>query len=127
MITKQEEQAYRLRHHEFEGLTEEKTAKIMNVSKRTVKRLLKNLKQKAPQLFPILTRQQYLIYQWYVERGLSQENIAALLGTTQQNVDRILQRMKDNGMPGIDLTSKMNITRIKRFIPEMENHIKQKF
>lgn len=123
-VTKLEEQAYRLRHHDFEGLTMKETAERMDVSERTISRLLKNLKQKAPQLFPILTSQQFFIYNCYVGQGMTQQEIAKMLGKTRENITLMLQQMQDNGMPGIELKGMGDV---KRFIPKMENHIKTKF
>lgn len=97
-ITEQEEQVYRLRHHDFEGLTTQETAKKMKFSPRKIRQLLKSLKQKAPQLFPILTHRQHLIYELYINTGLSQHKIAKYLGTTQSNIWAILNRLKKKGM-----------------------------
>ena len=123
-ITEQEQQAYRLRHHEFEGLTEAEAAEEMGINKPRVRQLLQSLKRKAPQLFPILTRHQFLVYDFYVGKGLSQKEIAKLFNITQQSIDETLQRMKDSGMPGIELEGMGDTI---SYTPEIENQIKQKF
>jgi len=51
LITIQEEQAYRLCSPDFHGLTYENAALLMHCHLNTVYRLLKRLKDKAPQLF----------------------------------------------------------------------------
>lgn len=98
LITEDEERCYRLRHHSFAGFTIGETAKIMRTSPKRIWGLLKSLKAKAPQLFPIITSQQFLIYQLYVDKGLSQYKIAAYLHTTQSNISAILNRLRKKGM-----------------------------
>lgn len=93
-ITEDEEWCYRLRHHDFAGLTTRETAKKMGITFEKVRRLLKSLKAKAPQLFPILTYRQQLIYWLHTYKGLSQHKIAKCLGTTQSNVSAILNRIQ---------------------------------
>ena len=97
-ITIQEEQVYRLRHHKFGRLSTQETAKRMKISTRQVRRLLKSLRKKAPQLFPILTHRQYIIYWLYTDMGLSQYQIADYLNTTHFNIYYILKRLKKKGM-----------------------------
>lgn len=98
LITEDEERCYRLRHHNFAGFTTGETAKIMGIPTGKIRRLLKGLKAKAPQLFPIITSQQFLIYQLYVDKGLSQHKIATYLHTTQSSISAILNRIKKKGM-----------------------------
>lgn len=123
-ITKDEEQAYRLCHHEFEGLTIREAAIRMELREHIVRRLLKNVKQKCPQLFPILTKRQYAIYQLYVERGISQSCIAKDFNTTQSNIQATLQRMKKNGVKGLNISG---VGDILRYGKSMDAHVKQKF
>lgn len=123
-ITKDEEKCYRLRHHDFEGLTVLETAKEMNIPVVKVRRLLKSLKAKAPQLFPILTCQQHLIYWLYTEKGLSQQKIAAYLNTTQSNICAILKRIKEKGAVFPEL---IGIGDTVTYEKEMDNHIIHKF
>lgn len=100
-ISEQEEICYRLRHHNFEGLTTKETAKKMKISSTKVRLLLKSLRAKAPQLFPILTHRQWLVYWLYSITGLSQYEIAAYLKTTQSTIWGLLNRAKKKGMPFI--------------------------
>lgn len=98
-ITEQEEEAYKLRHHEFAGLTTKETAKIMKIAPETVRLLLKSVRAKIPQLFPILTHRQHIVYWLYVKRGLSQYKIADYLHIGQSSVWGILNRVKKKGIP----------------------------
>lgn len=94
IITEDEEKCYRLRHPDFMGFTTKETAKKMKVSIEKVRRLLKSLKQKCPNLFPILTYRQQLVYWLYMDKGLPQHRIAKYLGTTQSNISSILKRVQ---------------------------------
>lgn len=122
-ITELEEKAYRLCHHEFEGLTIRETAIRMELREYIVRQLLKTLKQKAPQLFPILTKRQFLIYKLRLENGMSQQEIATVLGTSQSSIQAIIERMKKMGVTGLDI----NGVKTVRYDNSMDAHIKKKF
>lgn len=98
IITKDEEMAYRMRHHNFAGLTTNETAKKMKFSVSKIRQLIRSLKKKAPNLFPIFTFRQHLIYWLYVEKGLTQPEIADCLCTHQSNVSAILCRLQKKGV-----------------------------
>jgi len=98
VITEDEEQCYRLRHHKFAGLTTKETAKQMKIPIRKVQRILRNLKVKAPQLFPIFTFQQHLIYWLYVEKGLTQSKIANYLGIAISGVGSTICTLRKKGI-----------------------------
>ena len=123
-ITGHEIKVYRLCHHEFEGRTVKDTAYAMSISEGKVRRLLKSLKRKAPQLFPILTKRQYAIYQLYVNHGYSQLTIAAHLRTTQSNIQATIQRMKDKGVVGLDIGG---VSETVSYDSSMDKHVKRKF
>lgn len=130
-ITKDEERAYRLCHHEFGGWTVKDAAYKMKLSESKVRRLLKSMKSKAPQLFPILTKHQYRVYRFYM-RGFSQQIIAKLLRTTQSAICRTFERMKKNGIKGLNMGSRVRIrchgeNDVVSYTPSMDKHIKQKF
>ncbi len=109
-ITEDEEQAYRLCHHDFAGFNIAEAAKIMKVAPETVRLLLKSLRAKVPQLFPILTHRQHLVYWLYVIKGLSQQKIAIYLNTTQSNIWNLLNRAKKKGMPILKPTALFRYT-----------------
>ena len=122
-IIKNEETAYRFQHHNFGGLTTQETAKKMKISPRKVRQLLQSLKRKAPQLFPILTHRQHLIYELYMNIGLSTYKIAAYLNTPQSNIWNILNRLKKKGM----FLSKSFKPIIVSYEKEMDEFIIHKF
>lgn len=53
LLTKQEEQAFRLTHKDFLGLPTWDAASEMGISERRVQQLLASVKKKAPQLFAV--------------------------------------------------------------------------
>lgn len=124
-ITKYEERAFRLCHHEFEGLTVKEAAIRMELREHIVRRLLKSVKQKCPQLFPILTKRQHTILKMYLGNGDSQQTIARKLKTTQSNIQATIQRMKEKGVKGLDTVRFMGKT--VSYKPSMDKYIEQKF
>ena len=95
ILTKQEETAIRLSHHDFVGLTTDKAAEIMGVSQRRVQQLLQSAEQKAPQLFPILTKHQAEI-KWLInEAGLTFEQVAEVLKVTPNSVSNTVKVLKE--------------------------------
>lgn len=118
-ITENEEKCYRLRHHDFAGLTTKETAKKMNITVEKVRLLLKSLKAKAPQLFPILTYRQQLIRWLYMDKGLPQHKIAKCLSTTQSNISVIIKRAQIPEFSGFG--------NMVAYEQGMDNHIIYKF
>jgi len=123
-ITKDEIKCYRLRHHNFKGLTTIETARKMNITVEKVRRLLKSLRAKAPQLFPILTYRQYLVYWLYVKKGLSMYEIALYLRTSYSNVWGLLNKAKKKGMPFPKLCG---LGDMASYEEGMDNYIIRKF
>ena len=123
-ITRIEATVYRHCHHEFGGKTVADTATILSMSESTVRRLLKSLKTKAPQLFPILNRNEFAIYKMVTEQGLTQEQIAILFNTTQSSIQGVTQNLKDRGMLGLDV---QGLGKTVSYDSSMDKHVKQKF
>ena len=93
-ITKEQEDAYRCRHHDFEGLTEEETADELCISVRAVRGRLTRMQKVAPQLFPILSRENAKIWRLWYDRGITCAEIARHIGRTEGAVTQRLQRIK---------------------------------
>jgi len=94
LITEKQEAVYRCRHHDFEGLTEEETAKKLEISIRMVQKHLTNLKKNTPQLFPILSKENAEAWgRWYVG-GQTCAEIAEIMGTTEKAILERLQHVK---------------------------------
>lgn len=98
VITEQEEMAYRLCHHDFDKLTTSEAAQRMGLTVRQVQRLLKNVKSKAPQLFPILTYRQTLVKSLIDKHGLTHKRIAEIFGCSEGNIDKIVNILEVKGV-----------------------------
>lgn len=94
LISKQMEKAYRYRHHNFGGLTVTETAKKMGITEREVQRLLADMKKIALQLFPILTKLQFDIYNLWLE-GYFILDIAYILGISKSAVNDTIYHAKN--------------------------------
>lgn len=96
VITEQEEQALRLVHHDFDGYPIDDVARVMGITPKKVKALLKSVERKAPQLFPILTPRQRTVLQLYDER-LSRTIIAESLGITVTVLKKEVGFLREHG------------------------------
>lgn len=85
---------YRCRHQDFERLSTRETAKKLNISEAKVRQTLRHLKKIAPQLFPILSKEQAFIQDCITNKGLNHRQIALLLGNSVNTVDSIVATMK---------------------------------
>ena len=94
IITKEQEDAYRLRHHDFEGLTEEEAADKLGISVRAVRGRLTRMQKIAPHLFPVLSRENAKIWRLWYDRGISCAGIAERTGRTEGAIIQRLQRIK---------------------------------
>ena len=98
LITHRQEQIYRMRHHDFAGLTTKQVAGMLDIWPQSVTRHMKEMQKVAPQLFPILTRRQADIYHMFIELGLEQKVIAGILGISKNCVGVLIHRIKNKGM-----------------------------
>ncbi len=98
VITEQQEQVYRCRHHDFGALTTKETAEALSISESTVCRVLKQLEKEAPQLFPVLNHRQNLVYIWITEFGHTHDYVAHHMDISVKAVDRIVTQLKAKGM-----------------------------
>ena len=102
-ITNSEVRAYRLCHHDFNGLLVWQAAVVMAVTPRWIEQLLASLEVKAPQLFPILTTVQAHIYHLYIEEGWTMRAIADYTGRDEKRVRESLLEAVAKGMPKLKL------------------------
>ena len=93
-ITKEQEDAFRLRHHDFEGLTEEQAADELCISVRAVRGRLTRMRKVAPQLFPILSRENAKIWRLWNDLGHTCAEIAECIGLTEGAITQRLQHTK---------------------------------
>lgn len=97
-LSQREEQALRLCHHEFEGMTTKLAAKAIGISQRRVQQLLQSIKLKAPQMFPILTKRQTDIRFWITEKGCTLEQTAGILLISRQTVAKTVETLRKKGV-----------------------------
>ena len=98
MITEKQEQALRLCHQNFEGLSQEEAAKRMGISHQAINKLLAAVEKKLPNYFPILTKQEAERYHLYMTEGWSVDEIAEHFEVTPNSVYKTLQRARNKGM-----------------------------
>jgi DNA-binding CsgD family transcriptional regulator len=97
-ITHRQEQIYRLRHHNFDGLTTKQVATMLGITTHSVARHMWEMQKIAPQLFPILTKRQADIYHMFAELGLEQKIIAGILGISKSCVGVLIHRLRNKGI-----------------------------
>ena len=98
ILSKKEEQAFRLCHQDWEGMTTRDAAVAIGLSQRRVQQLLQSVEQKAPALFPILTKCQMVVRDCINENGFTFKQIAEVLCVSESNVDNIVKTLKKKGV-----------------------------
>ena len=98
LITERQEQIYRMRHHDFSGLTTKQVAAMLGIHPKNVSCQMWTMQKIAPQLFPILTRRQADIYHMFVNVGLKQKVIGKALGISKACVGVLIHRLRNKGM-----------------------------
>jgi len=121
-ITVRQEQALKLVHHDFEGLTQAEAAAKMGITQPVISRLLAAAKKVAPQMFPILTKFEAKCYYHYMEEGRAVKQIAAYMNTTQNAIYKALHRAKDKGKYFSEDRRKM-----LSYDPSMDSEVIHKF
>ncbi len=97
-MTEQEEQIYRLVHHDFEGLTQVEAAERAGLTQSNISRILKKIEKEHPELFPILNSRQDLIYTQIVGHGSTHQAIADMMDISIRTVERIVSQMRRKGV-----------------------------
>jgi len=97
-ITVFEEKVLRCVHHEFSSMTQREAAEQLKCSQSQISDAINRLKRKAPQMFPILTRQQAFIQKCICEDGLTHREIAMLLGLNENTLKSRIARLRNKGV-----------------------------
>lgn len=122
-ITERQEQIYRMRHHDFGSMTTGQVATILGITTHSVARHMWEMQKVAPQLFPILTKQQADVYHMFVNVGLEQKAIAKMLGMNKNHIATLIYRLRHH--------KNMYVPRRRRhvlYMPRAHDHqIRQKF
>lgn len=98
LITERQEQIYRLRHHDFGGMTAKQVANMLSVTVQYVNRDMKKMKKIVPQLFPILTKRQMDVYVLREKMGMTYLEISKYLRITWQTAACTVYYMRKRGM-----------------------------
>ena len=122
LITKKQEQALILCHHDFEGLEQALAAKHMGISQQAISKLLAGVEKVLPQYFPILTKHEAQIYHYYMVEGWGVKEIADYTELSLNAVYKTLQRTRDKGMFFSDTKG-----RVLSYNEDMDDQVKQKF
>jgi len=122
LITEKQEKAFRLVHHDFEGLTLAEAAERMGTTYQAVSKLLAQCEKVMPQFFPILSKQEVRCHHCLTVEGLSPKDIAQTLGISIKAVYLTLDRCAEKGLsfPG----PRGNILSYKEW---MDDIVKEKF
>lgn len=97
IITSREEEAYRLCHHEFDGMSTADAAIHLGVTRSRVQQLLASVRRKAPHLFPILNKTEATIYTLLTHEGLTVRQIAEQIDMKPGTVRTYIKRMRKKG------------------------------
>lgn len=119
-LTEWEEQVVRTVHHDFGGHSRKNAARHLGTTKNAIDSALKRVKRKAPQLFPILTRQQKQVYD-LLNKGYTRNTIAAIQRTSTKNIDNIIQQLHKKGFDQHRLKTTI------AYDPHMDDRIVRKF
>ena len=122
LITEKQEQALRLCHQDFEGLSQEEAAKQMDISKSAINKLLAAVKKVMPQYFPLLTKFEMKQYHLFMIEGWSIAAIAEYFELTPNSIYKTLQRARDKRMFFSDAKG-----RVLQDDSSMDGSIKQQF
>lgn len=94
LITKRQEQIFRLCHHDFAGLSDKAAAVILDTTASNVRNILATIRRVAPQLFPILTQKQQEVWWLWIDFGLTFREIADYLNISFDAVKNRIKRIQ---------------------------------
>lgn len=120
-ITKKQERALRLCHHDFENLTQAEAAEQMGITQTAVHKLLIAVEKVLPQYFPILTKLEAKCYHYYMVEGWEVSEIAEY---TEKSPDAIYKALQGAKAKGKFFQGKRKILQYK---PWMDAHVKEQF
>lgn len=126
VITESEEAAFRLCHHDFFGLTQQQAAEVLGITRQGIGDKLKSVRRKAPQLFPILSKNVAIIYDRFTTDNMSVREIADDLSLTPRYCWQVLKDLwdcrKETG-----LYFRLGTAARLHYRPWMDEHVKGVF
>jgi len=126
VIPTEQEAVYRLCHHDFLGLSQEEAAEVLDIDRRTVSYRLSRMKEVAPQLFPILSRNVAAIYDRFVTDNMSVKEVADDLRLTPRYCWRVLRNLWEN-REQTKLYFRVGTGTRLRYRPWMDEHVVTNF
>jgi DNA-directed RNA polymerase specialized sigma24 family protein len=130
-ISEFEEAVLRAVHHQFDGLTQEEAAIKLGVSPAKISRALVSIEEKAETcppiriMLPILTRQQFRIYDCLTGLGLTMAETAEELGLASVNtVHSTVSKLREKGM---SISKRSCQPKTVSYESYMDPQVKQKF
>lgn len=120
ILDKQEAQIIRYHHHEFMALSVGETATRMGIPVRKVYSYLKSIKRKAPQLFPILTAEQFKVYNCLTVDNLNYASVAIAAHCTVERINKIVVQLHAKGF-------NTDRPKIQRYDNSMDSKVIRKF
>ncbi len=123
LITERQEQIYRMRHHDFGGMTTEQVAAIFNVTPKCINSHMRQMKKIAPQLFPILTERQMDVYVLREVIGMTHPEVEKYLGMSAGTSGATVWCIRKKGMyfqPDV-------LHRVDTYSPWMDSKVTRKF
>lgn len=103
-ITLFEEAVLRCCHHQFKAMSQVDAANELGASRAKVSRAIQSMIERSKQckplaaMFPILTSQQYEIYQYTVEQGITNKDTAVIMSVTTASISSTLSVLRKKGM-----------------------------
>jgi len=119
-LTAREEHAFRLVHQSFRGLQKQSAANIMNITVGRFNQILRSVRTKAPQLFPILTKRQHQVSE-LLDGGIRRCGIARILGLTLKQVDSTIAQLHKLGV------YEYHRPKTVQYEPSMDGKVKRQF
>lgn len=113
-----EETIIRWHHHDFVGLSLEETAHRVSLTVSKLEQKLKRIKQKAPQLFPILTPRHQAILLMY-DKHMSRASIAVALGVSGQELHKKIAFLRKHKF--------LFNRKMDQYDPLMDGRVKERF
>lgn len=120
VLTEQQEEVLRLVHHDFEGKTVKEAAGIMELSLVRVYKIIKELKIRAPQMFPILTPREKSLLNM-LDEGVSISDIARVSNKTEETIRQGIAVLKKK-----EFLLENNLE-VVSYTPGCDNRVKEKF
>jgi hypothetical protein len=123
-VSTAEEAAYRLCHHDFYGLSQGEAAQVLGVTQAAVAQRLTSLKNKAPQLFPILSRNVAAVYNRFTTDNMTVREIADDLQLSPRYCWQVLQDLWEN-RENTGLYFRTGTRQRLYYRPWMDEHVKE--